>query len=127
MNTRLEQFLNAENISQSQFADSIGVARASISHIISGRNKPGFDFIERMMKRYPAMNIEWLISGKGKMYHTNPAEEEQDSLFPISEDAAKMHDNSLRTAEQTIRDAETGKTISKIIVYYTDNTFKEVF
>lgn len=68
MNTRLQQFITAENITQSQFADSINVARASISHILSGRNKPGFDFISNLMEAYPALNIEWLITGKGKMY-----------------------------------------------------------
>ena len=68
MNTRIQQFLAAENISQSQLADSLGVARASISHIVAGRNKPGFDFIENMARTYPALNLEWLITGKGKMY-----------------------------------------------------------
>jgi len=60
--------MNAENLTQSQFADSIGVARASISHILSGRNKPGFDFIENIARKYPNLNLEWLITGKGKMY-----------------------------------------------------------
>ena len=68
MNKRLEQFLKAENISQSQFADSIGVARASVSHILAGRNKPGFDFLVSMSRQYPALNLEWLITGKGKMF-----------------------------------------------------------
>ena len=68
MNTRIQQFLAAENISQSQLADSLGVARASISHIVAGRNKPGFDFIENMARTYPSLNLEWLITGKGKMY-----------------------------------------------------------
>ncbi|MCR5709058.1 MAG: helix-turn-helix domain-containing protein, partial [Bacteroidales bacterium] len=45
MNERLIKFLSAENITQSQLADTLGVARASISHILSGRNKPGFDFL----------------------------------------------------------------------------------
>ena len=70
MNKRLEQFLKAENISQSQFADTIGVARANISHIIAGRNKPGFDFLQRMSKHYPSLNLEWLITGKGRMFNT---------------------------------------------------------
>lgn len=70
MNRRLQEFILAENISQSQFADSIGVARASISHILSGRNKPGFDFIVSMSKRYPNLNLEWLINGEGDMYKT---------------------------------------------------------
>ena len=72
MNSRLLKFLSAENITQAQFADSIGVARASISHIISGRNKPGYDFICAMLQKYPQLNPEWLILGKGKMYKENP-------------------------------------------------------
>lgn len=68
MNTRLQQFINAENLTQSQFADSINVARASISHILSGRNKPGYDFLLNLSTKYPDLNIDWLISGRGKMY-----------------------------------------------------------
>lgn len=68
MNFRLQQFLAAENISQAQFADAVGVARASVSHILAGRNKPGFDFISNMARAYPELNLEWLISGKGRMY-----------------------------------------------------------
>lgn len=68
MNTRLKQFLAAENISQSQFADTIKVVRASVSHVLAGRNKPGYDFIKAIMTAYPRLNMEWLIVGKGKMY-----------------------------------------------------------
>jgi len=68
MNNRLQQFLNAEDISQAQFADTIGVARASVSHILAGRNKPGFDFIEKMARNYPTLSLDWLINGKGRMY-----------------------------------------------------------
>lgn len=68
MNFRLQQFLAAENITQAQFADRIGVARASVSHIIAGRNKPGFDFIQSMSRSFPDLNLEWLIHGKGRMY-----------------------------------------------------------
>lgn len=77
MNKRLLQFITAENISQSQFADNIGVARASVSHIIAGRNKPGFDFVEKMARAFPALNIEWLITGRGKMYKNTLGETPQ--------------------------------------------------
>ena len=79
MNRRLQQFLSAENISQSQFAETLGVARANISHILSGRNKPGFDFIEKLLRAYPALNLDWLVTGKGKMYKSigQPVKEEQ--------------------------------------------------
>ena len=68
MNNRLEQFLAAENISQAEFADAIGVARASVSHILAGRNKPSYDFLTGMLLHYPRLNMEWLLAGKGKMY-----------------------------------------------------------
>lgn len=101
MNSRLLQFLNAENITQAQFADSIGVARASISHIISGRNKPSYEFISAMMKQYPQLNPEWLILGKGRMYNDSSSRQsatvltgtaDTDLLFPSFPDEAPASD-----------------------------------
>ena len=60
MNNRLKQFIAAENITQSQFADRIKVVRASVSHVLAGRNKPGYDFITAIMSAFPDLNIEWL-------------------------------------------------------------------
>lgn len=74
MNDRLQKFLSAENLTQAQFADSINVARGGVSHIISGRNYPSYEFIINTMKRYPDLNIEWLLTGKGKMYKSLPSE-----------------------------------------------------
>ena len=68
MNTRLQQFLSAENNTHAQLADTVNVARAGISHILAGRNKPGYEFIAALMKHYPNLNMEWLMLGKGKMY-----------------------------------------------------------
>ncbi len=106
MNVRLQQFLSAENISQAQFADSIGVARASVSHILAGRNKPGWDFITATMRRYPDLNIEWLLDGRGKMYRTaseralpDPMPPARDSLprspqpATVSGDDSRVPDN----------------------------------
>ncbi len=106
MNTRLQQFLAAENISQSQFADVIGVARASVSHILAGRNKPGFDFIESMMRHYPSLNIEWLIAGAGKMYKTKAVPQrrpDDDDLFPEYENStlSAESDSNSQTSESS--------------------------
>lgn len=132
MNDRLQQFLSAENLTQSQFADSIGVARASISHILAGRNKPGYEFIESVARHYPALNIEWFITGKGRMYKTAteaPAaqvsplvmEEEPESLL-FEEPLQNIKSNTLDKKVQTIV-KERG--ISKIVVFYSDGTFEE--
>jgi transcriptional regulator with XRE-family HTH domain len=68
MKERLIQLLDLEQLSPSKFADIIGVQRSSISHIISGRNKPSFDFLERTLKAFPGLNASWLMLGEGTMY-----------------------------------------------------------
>ena len=81
MNTRLKQFIAAENITQAQLADNLNVVRASVSHILAGRNKPGYEFLSGLMSNYPNLNIEWLMFGKGKMYKT----QEQQTIFETPE------------------------------------------
>lgn len=91
MNKRLEQFIAAVNITQAQLAETLGVARGSISHLIQGRNKPGFDFLTSMMEKFPDLNIEWLMRGTGTMFK---------SLSPVAAQAQK----------QSVREAEAVKT-----------------
>jgi len=92
MNNRLKQFLAAENITQSQFADKIEVVRASVSHVLSGRNNPSYEFLKAMMENYPALNMEWLMFGKGRMY-----KDAETPLPPVQkqESAALMHEEGL--------------------------------
>ena len=146
MNKRLEQFLKAENISQSQFADSIGVARASVSHILAGRNKPGFDFIQNMARQYPALNLEWLITGKGKMFSSsaaaptslfddeNPPEaaktttagENANASQPVGKTANEKAEPKAATLDIQIQQTDNQRNISKIIIFFDDNTYQEL-
>jgi transcriptional regulator with XRE-family HTH domain len=68
MNDRIQLILKTENISASKFADEIGVQRSGISHILSGRNNPSLDFIQKILKRFPDISSDWIIFGKGSMY-----------------------------------------------------------
>jgi len=68
MKERLIQLLDLEQLSPSKFADLIGVQRSSISHVISGRNKPSFDFLQKTLKAFPGLNASWLMLGEGTMY-----------------------------------------------------------
>ncbi len=146
MNNRLKQFLAAENITQAQFADNLNVVRASVSHVLSGRNNPGFDFIKAMMAKYPRLNIEWLIFGKGKMYKDieSPKEEPQDEgqLFPIfePEPPLRITDNvpedilpfpvtattEINNSDSLAQQTNNQRKVSKIIVLFDDGTFQEM-
>ena len=60
MNNRIQLILKTKDISASKFADEIGVQRSSISHILSGRNNPSLDFIQKILKRFPDINSDWI-------------------------------------------------------------------
>lgn len=147
MNTRLKQFLSAENISQSQFADAIKVVRASVSHVLSGRNNPGYDFIKAIMLAYPRLNIEWLMLGKGKMYKEA---QENNTLFhdieepsPIEEPETVIQEDYMqpdpvahdlpprpipvenyRTISQT--NVPSRRNVKKVIIFFDDDTYQEM-
>lgn len=62
---RLEHLLEYYQISASNFADKIGVQRSSISHLLSARNKPSLEFVLKVVKNFPEVNLYWLLNGKG--------------------------------------------------------------
>lgn len=152
MNHRLQQFLSAENISQAQFADSIDVARASVSHVLAGRNKPGYDFIRSISVHYPRLNLEWLISGKGKMYKQDAAPVPAQSGFSGELFGPESMEEDRPSLEESPETVDTGTTapspaqapvsapssaqkpdpspfrrsISRIVVFYDDNTYQEL-
>ena len=74
MEERLKLFLAMEGLSPSQFADKLGVQRSGVSHLLSGRNKPSFEFISRMLVTFPKINPDWLITGNGKAYRDFPTQ-----------------------------------------------------
>lgn len=139
MNTRLQQFLAAENISQANFADSLNVARAGISHILAGRNKPSYDFLAALMNRYPRLNIEWLMFGKGKMYKDLMETSEiatdlfDEDLFSsqISKEDKQVIENiepsiEIKSLESKVQETVKQRNVKKIIILFDDNTYQEL-
>ena len=124
MNTRLEQFLAAENITQSQFADTLGVAGSSISHLLGGRNKPSYDFIESLARCYPDLNLEWLITDRGSMYKKpqNATNFAEGTLFGPENEVQ----NKSTTLNKKAQYPKGQRSISKVVVFYTDGTFEEL-
>ncbi|MDD3877947.1 MAG: helix-turn-helix transcriptional regulator [Bacteroidales bacterium] len=67
MNNRIGKLLKHLGLSAAAFAVKIDVQPSSISHILSGRNKPSADFLEKVVKEFPSINSEWLLTGKGQI------------------------------------------------------------
>ena len=120
---RIEKLMKSMNLSARQFASEIHVQPGTISNMMGGRNNPSYEVIKRIMERYPTLNPEWLIAGRGEMWRTEPGKEP--GLF--DNQAPDPGTPSRRTAQkeepQVI--AAPQKKISRIVVYYTDNTYQE--
>jgi len=153
MNDRISLILKYKNISATKFADEIDVQRSSISHILSERNKPSLEFIQKILKTYSEISPEWLISGKGAMIknpdlfeqvETTTAKEvkpvfENDTFSkninipeeqPVSIVEEKIQNEVKPVINEEIKafpSVPNNKKIEKILVFYTDNTFKEYF
>jgi transcriptional regulator with XRE-family HTH domain len=139
MKDRILKFINKESISPAHFADEIGVQRSSVSHILSGRNNPSFDFIQKILDRYKNLNSEWLIMGLGDMYKkveknisfvTEPVRKDIPPVPPVQKDlfteppTLKSEPPPLYGHEKVI-EASVNKSVEKIIVFYSDKTFVE--
>ncbi|KPK86377.1 MAG: hypothetical protein AMS27_05235 [Bacteroides sp. SM23_62_1] len=135
MNERLNSILKHFKISSSQFADEIGVQRSSVSHVLSGRNRPGFDFIQRILMKFPEINAEWLITGAGEMLKKLSAREKE--LFETDDDIQKDLEKDEKSGRKELKkgissntldieqEKEKRKQIDKIIIVYKDKTFEE--
>jgi len=106
---RLERILKYYSLSAAAFADKIQVQRSSISHLLTGRNKPSLEFVLKVVKTFPEVNLYWLLNGKGSFpqksaVHPTPTEKTSVST--------EMQPHSSATA------------IHKIIIFYEDGSFK---
>ena len=92
---RINILLKAKNITARQFAEEIGIQPSGMSHILSGRNNPSLDFVLKVMKRWPEVNINWLMFGKGEMYVNPPI---NSSSAPV-EELQEVSDNISGTVD----------------------------
>lgn len=137
MKERIIKIMECERMGQAQFASAIGIQRAAMSHIISGRNNPSLDVVTKILHRYPQINPDWLLLGKGEMLRDNtPAMEPADNIaknppqiqvvpeghqkLPFQESRKEL-ENSEKTWAVSVE--KSSKTVSKIMVFYSDNTY----
>jgi transcriptional regulator with XRE-family HTH domain len=108
---RLKKILNYHQLTASLFADKIGVQRSSISHILSGRNKPSLDFILKVTNSFTDVDIYWLLNGKGAF----PKEQVPTNKVFLPDDSSIV---------ETIN-SKSSKKMNRIVVFYEDGTFEE--
>ncbi len=120
---RLKKVIDYYELSASSFADKVGVQRSSISHLLSGRNKPSLDFILKVLDIFDEVTWEWLLLDKGKFPKTDFTADTTPNLFseinePKKETAKKTVLPSISTPENTESDIE------QIVIFYRNGSFK---
>ena len=80
---RIKRIISDSGLSNSSFADKIGVPRSSISHILSGRNNPSLDLIIKILRNFDDINADFLLKGE--------------VLPPMDKDSKKDLDNKNMT------------------------------
>lgn len=84
LNERISKIIEYSGLTSSEFADSIEVQRSSISHITTGRNKPSLDFLIKVKEKFPEIEWEWLITGRGEMKKEIEIPEEKEKAKPTA-------------------------------------------
>jgi transcriptional regulator with XRE-family HTH domain len=145
MQNRIEYIMQKHHLTPARLADELKVQRSGISHILSGRNKPGYEFIVKIIERFPDINAEWFITGKGNpdkdftipvnnistplSYNTSQADlfaapQTQSQPQPKSEPEVNEFERTLLSDNKSFNEINiTNKQLEKIIFIYNDDTF----
>lgn len=143
---RLEIILDYYSLNASAFADKIGVQRSSLSHLLSGRNKPSLDFILKILEVFPDVDLYWILNGKGNFPKNSdennsgiiaaktssaptPILQNQiaGNLFSSSEIPVVKNtvENSKPITNENITISTSSNEIDKIVIFYKNGTFKD--
>ena len=144
---RLEIILDYYSLNASSFADKIGVQRSSLSHLLSGRNKPSLDFILKILDVFPDIDLYWILNGKGNFPKNaeefeeikNSTEQVEKQNSPTPSNSEKIPENlfselqdqnsipaldTKKNENQNSTKDYTSDAIDKIVIFYRNGTFK---
>lgn len=123
---RITQILEEQQLSSSAFADTIGVQRSSISHVLSGRNKPSLEFILKTVRAFPSYSTDWLLFGRSPESPVNyPEAIEQDSPSTVQDIAFTTNPMTRESSTDSRLTSNSQAEIYKIVLLYKDGRFTE--
>ncbi|CAL2080229.1 DNA-binding XRE family transcriptional regulator [Tenacibaculum sp. 190524A02b] len=134
---RLKEVIKFNSLTLSTFADTIEVPRSSLSHLMSGRNKPSLDFVLKIIAKFPEVDLYWLLNGEGSF----PKQKESlEKIETVTEEKEEIETPSLfaqtTTKQETISNTQFSaptekqenvarKKLVKVILLYNDGSFDE--
>lgn len=124
---RLKMVMKMNNLSAAAFADKVGVQRSSISHVMSGRNKPSLDFIQKTLIAFPRVNGDWLVSGRPAGSNEKQSEDIGTESAGESERAEYRAEKYTEGDTSKKESLNIDKKVNRIVIFYNNGTFEETF
>jgi transcriptional regulator with XRE-family HTH domain len=129
---RLKKVMEYYGESASSFAEKISVQRSSISHILSGRNKPSLEFVLKTLTAFPEVELYWLMNGKGEFPKIRKTEEdikqtpsrEPNNIIDQNFQNTQTEANATNLQQSLNLNVDTNKVIERIVIFYSDGSFK---
>ncbi len=123
---RLQKILDYYSISATELSNQISFNRSTISHLLSGRNKPSLDFVMKVLQKFPEVELYWLMNGKGKF----PIEKNDSPLStPTFQNKLKKplplkKEEKLKLDPNQFSNSGASNEIDRIIIFFKDGSFK---
>jgi len=121
---RLQKILDFYGVTATLFSEKIAFNRSTISHLLSGRNKPSLEFVMKVLQSYPEVDLYWLLYGKGsfptplnKVNTQIKATSKQNTLPGVEAENSVFENMALKNSNTSA--------IERIILCYKDGTFKQ--
>lgn len=139
MKDRILTVMEHEGLTPSKFAEAIGIQRSAMSHIISGRNNPSLDVLVKILERFTYVDSDWLLFGKGNMIRQHVLTEPDlftNTTINLSDgQETPEYRKEIRVEtpvnapkppviEQIVYPEKASRNVSKIMIFYSDNTFE---
>ncbi|WP_029036187.1 helix-turn-helix domain-containing protein [Salinimicrobium xinjiangense] len=121
---RLNKIMEYYDLSAASFADKIDVGRSSISHLLSGRNKPSLDFVMKIINAFPEVELYWLLNGKGSFPGKHSGDPQKEKAPNVRAEVQDLFTPAPLTSVSEKNNSPAGKEIRKIIVLYADGSFE---
>lgn len=120
---RLNIVMDYYDLSAALFAEKIEVQRSSISHILSGRNKPSLDFVLKILKEFPEVELYWLLNGVGDFPKKQDVELKKNSAPTLFSD--EISNQSIKEKITTpVSTLNIDNEIERIVIFFKDGSFK---
>lgn len=138
MKDRLNAIIEEKGLSATKFATLINANPSAISHLLKGRNKPGYDLLVNIARAFPDISMDWLLTGKGEMYTDAENAEKRESIKnmvsnpeikasnePQEPYRATAPKHSSPAIPTIIPPASDQKKLKRIILFFTDGSFED--